>query len=156
MPYHPDYLRQIIKVALQPLDLWSDEAEELLLMTAAHESHLGEHLLQIPYGPARGLYQMEPATERDIWHTYLYYRPKIASLIGGIAGTVGSDINQLQYNPIYNTIMARLKYRRAPGQLPAPHDLSAMAEYAKAHFNTPAGKATPEEYMLDYRRLVLV
>ncbi len=153
--YHPDYLRQIIRTALEPINLWSDNAEELLLMTAAHESHLGKYLHQFG-GPALGLYGMEPFTLYDIWQNYLKYRPNRSQQITNLTGTTGPALGQLQYNPIYNTIMARLHYRRAPGMLPDSYDLPAMAEYAKAYYNTPRGKATMEKYMLDYQRLVMV
>ncbi len=152
---HPDYLRQIIRVALQPMELWSHAAEEILLMTAAHESHLGRSLEQIR-GPARGLYQMEMATLWDIWDNWLKYRSEIITQIINITGIDGPDLGHLQYNPIYSTIMARLHYRRAPGALPEPYDVDGMAEYAKEYYNTPAGKATMEQYILDYSRLVLV
>ena len=52
--------------------------------------------------------------------------------------------------------MARLHYRRAPGALPESYDIPGMADYAKMHYNTPAGKETMEQYMVDYSRLVLV
>ncbi len=125
------------------------------MMTAAHESQLGRWLLQLPNGPARGIYQMEPETERDIWINYLRFRSSQAAQIIDLCGVEGADPEQLQYNPIYNTILARIKYLRRPGALPQAHDIIAMAEYAKLNFNSPGGKATPEEYMLDYRRLVL-
>ena len=71
------YLRKLIKFALCPLDIWSENAEEILLMIAAHESGLGVELLQLPHGPAVGLYGMEPRTDRDIWNNYLKYRTPI-------------------------------------------------------------------------------
>ncbi len=152
---HPDYLRQIIRVALQPMELWSHAAEEILLMTAAHESHLGRYLEQIR-GPARGLYQMEPNTLYDIWDNYLHYRPEVSEQINHLTGIDGPDLGHLQYNPIYSTVMARLHNRRAPGALPEPYDVDGMAEYAKEYYNTPAGKATMEQYAVDYSRFVLV
>ena len=98
---------------------------------------------------------MEPDTERDIWTTYLAFRPHLADQIVAVTGVFGHDINQLQYNPIYSTIMARLKLWRAPGKLPAAHDVDKMAAYCKDHYNTAKGKATPEKYTRDYLRLVL-
>jgi len=153
--YHPDYLRQIIRVALQPLEIWSYEAEELLMMTAAHESHLGTSLEQIR-GPAWGLYQMEMPTLWDIWKNYLEFRPAVTYQVTCITGLAGPDLGHLQYNPIYSTVMARLHYLRVPAALPAAHDVDGMAHYAKDHYNTPAGRATQEKYIADYERLVLM
>jgi hypothetical protein len=136
------------------MHLWSPEAEELLLMLAAHESGLGRHLHQIG-GPALGLYGMEPATEADVWASYVGYRQGVADKIAALCGLCGPSTEQLQYNPIYATVMARLKLYQCPGKLPPTHDINAMAAYAKQHYNTPLGKATAEKYSLDYCRLVI-
>ena len=122
-------------------------------MIAAHESLLGKHLRQIG-GPARGLYGMEPATEADIWQTYLKFRPDLSAKISKISGVAGPDILHLQYNHIYSTLMARLKLWRSPGHLPDAHDIDGMANYCKQFYNGP-GKATAEKYTIDYLRLVL-
>jgi len=154
--YHPDYLRQIIRTALQLIDRWSDEAEELLLMTAAHESCLGRDLQQIGPGPALGIYQMEPSTLVDIYANYLPAREILSLDITRATGTTGPNLHQLQYNPIYSTILARIHYLRIPTKLPPSYDLPAMAEYAKMHYNTPLGAASVEDYILAYHNLVLV
>jgi len=151
---HPGRLRDIIRLSTRSMHQWSPEAEELLLMLAAHESGLGRHLHQIG-GPALGLYGMEPATEADIWASYIAYRPGIAAKIADLCGLCGPSHEQLQYNPIYATVMARLKLRQCPGALPLAHDIDAMAIYAKRYYNTPLGRATAEKYSLDYCRLVL-
>lgn len=155
--FSPDHLRDIIRLSIMPLGWWSQEAEELLLMTAAHESGLGRWTTQIE-GSALGLYQMEPETLHCGYDNYLNYpgRKNIFKKIVQVSGVRGPDLGQLQYNPIYSTIMARLKYYRAPGLLPASSDVWALAEYAKDHYNTHLGKATPEDYHDAYRRLVLI
>ncbi len=151
----PDSLRDIIRISITPLGWWTPEAEELLLMTAAHESGLGRYTKQIN-GPALGLYQMEPATMIGSYKNYLNYpgRKDLAKKIIGISGVSGPDRGQLQFNPVYSSIMARLKYWRAPGALPPASETWALAEYAKDHYNTHLGKATPEKYHDAYRRLV--
>lgn len=45
----------------------SSSAVNLLLGTAAQESAFGTYLRQIGGGPARGVFQMAPATAKDIW-----------------------------------------------------------------------------------------
>ena len=153
MPLHPDRLRDIIRLSIRSINQWSTEAEEILLMIAAHESGLGRYLHQIG-GPALGLYGMEPATESDIWASYMDYRPGLADKIAALCGLCGPSREQLQYNPLYATVMARLKLRQCPGKLPPAYDINAMADYAKQYYNTPLGRATAEKYSLDYCRLV--
>jgi len=159
--FAPEALRQIIRTTLQLITttrhpFWTPSAEEMLLMIAAHESGLGSSLKQIGSGPALGLYQIEPATMYDNYQNFIYARPGLEKQITEVSGVRLPSEQQLQYNPIYSTIQARLKLYRSPGQLPAPHDAQAMANYAKQHYNSPDGAATEEKYMQDYFRLVLV
>ena len=51
--------------------LVSQEAENLLMGTAAQESALGEYIRQLGNGPALGIFQMEPETFDDIVRNYL-------------------------------------------------------------------------------------
>lgn len=152
----PEYLRSIIRISLEPFGWWSYEAEELLLMTAAHESRLGEYRKQIGGGPGTGLYQMEAPTLKDNYISWLCTasRKPILEKITDVSGVPPmADLLALQYSPIYATIHARIKYRRSPGNLPV--DPWLMAEYAKDHFNTAAGKATPADYYNAYRELIV-
>ena len=73
----PGQLRRIFNISLEPLGYWSLETQELLMMTAAHESLLGRYLQQKAV-PALGLYGMEPATFSDIFINYLNYRTELA------------------------------------------------------------------------------
>jgi hypothetical protein len=149
----PEHLRNIIRLSLDPFGWWSQEAEELLLMTAAHESQLGKYNEQI-VGPALGLYQIEPETLRDNYLSWLCFRKPILEKITAVSGVPPLvSVLSLQYNPIYATIHARIKYLRAPGKIPS--DVWLMAEYAKDNFNTSRGKATPDDYYMAYRNLVV-
>jgi hypothetical protein len=150
-------LRRIIKISLQPITetrhpLWSQEAEELLVMISAHESRLGKDLKQIGSGPALGLYQIEPDTMHDNYQNFLDNRKGLSGQIANITGCEGPDVAQLQYNPIYGTIHARLKIYRSAGDI--PKDFPSMAEYAKKIFNSPQGAATPEQYLTAYLDLI--
>ena len=64
---------KIIIPTLQFIGLYSESAVNLLLGTAAQESHMGTYLTQIK-GPALSIYQIEPKTHADIWKNYLSYR----------------------------------------------------------------------------------
>jgi hypothetical protein len=150
----PDTLRLHIRSTLQLVDLWSPAAEELLLGTAAQESHLGYYRRQIR-GPARGIYQMEPATERDLWDNYLRARPDRIEAIYTTCGVDGPDPIQLERNLMYQTIMARMHYRRIRAQLPLAGALTEQARYWKRYYNTDQGRGRPAEYVENYRRFIL-
>jgi len=140
-----DYqLRQlIIHPTLEHLELNSASAVTLLLATARAESNL-EYLTQLGDGPARGLWQMEPATHDDIWENYLAYRDPLADKVRGLA--IGSkdvpDPEQMVGNLFYACAMARIHYMRVPEPLPHPTDHVGMAKYWKSHYNTGLGKGT--------------
>jgi len=155
-----DAVRQIIRISLQPISatrrpLYSSDAEEILLMIACHESTLGRNLRQIGGGPGRGLFQVEPRTMRDNYTNFIDARKDLARQIRQVSGVGNPDEEQLTYNPIFGAIMARIWLYRRPGALPPAHDIQAMAEYAREHYNTTAGAASAEKYLTDYHRLVL-
>ena len=66
--------KDIVRPAIEKIGLWSQEAEDLLIGTAAQESHLGTYLRQLGDGPALGIFQMEPATHNDIHENFLRYK----------------------------------------------------------------------------------
>lgn len=146
-------LSGVIKTALTRITavkhpLWSPEAEELLIMIAAHESHMGKYLRQLGGGPARGVFQIEPATLLDNYRNFIDIRPKLAAQIEAVSGCGVLNLDQLQFNPIYGAIHARLKLYRSPGAIPT--DTALMAEYAKQYYNSADGAATPEDYLNAY------
>lgn len=141
----------VVRPVLRELGLYSDAAERLLLGTAAQESRF-EYIHQLGGGPALGLWQMEPATHRDIVSNYLEYRPELASKVFRASGCAGFDANNLLKNLSYACAMARVHYLRVPKAL--PNDLQGQAEYWKAFYNTPLGRGTIEEYIHNFERLV--
>lgn len=150
-------LRQyIIRPTLQNLDLWSPAAENLLLGTAAQESQLGYYLVQ-RNGPALGIYQIEPATHRDVWTHYLSYRLPLADRVSKL--TVSSPKltvpdTMLITNLAYTTAIARIIYQRAAQPLPPADDIEQLANYWKQHFNTPLGKGTVIEFIQNYKEYI--
>lgn len=124
---------------------------ELLLGTAMQESHCGDFLAQLN-GPALGVWQMEPATEKDCWDNFLEFRPELRVavmrlVINGIPRT-----QQLAGNLYYACAMARVRYLRAPGAVPAAGDIQAQADYYLKNYNA-GGRATAAEYISNYRLL---
>ena len=151
-------LRELVSRVLRYLDPeipYSEEAVELLMMTAAHESRLGTFLRQVR-GPARGIYQMEPATEQHLLKLIKIKSPslykKLMDLNLPLDGQDGAETDSDSYhNLAYQTAMARVFYWMKPGAI--PKDPRKMAEYAKQFWNTRLGKATVEDYLNAYRSL---
>lgn len=161
----PTQLRKyVIEPALWSLDPtipYSVEAVHLLIMTAAHESRLGTYLHQVR-GPAQGIYQMEPATEQDIWANYLDFRPNLKELGRRVRTTEHLTNQELTWNLKYATVMARIHYFRVPAPLPRAVTfttieayITALAEYAKEHFNTVEGAATVTDYSRAFKQVYL-
>lgn len=114
-------------------------AVALMLGTAIHESNAGEFVVQNG-GPALGIWQMEPDTHDDCWINFLAYRPGLAGSINQYKlSALGAE--QMVYNAAYACAMARVKYYRAPENLPSATDYVAMAHYYKTYYNSALGAA---------------
>lgn len=137
-------LKYIIRPVLKDIDLWSVEAEQLLLGTACKESECGRWLKQLGNGPAVGIYQMEPATHDDIWRNYLPGRA-IKYKISDFAFNAGLDADEMLGNLFYATAMCRVHYLRVPEAIPI--GLRKQAEYWKKYYNTETGLGTIDEYV---------
>ncbi len=148
-------LRELITDVLLELDLYSADACELLMLTAAQESHLGHYLKQVGEGPAKGIFQCEVATEKDIHTNFLRFKPELKKRVAALVGEADYNNLQLRGNLLYQIAMARLHYYRRPEALPSRQNVAAMAGYWKKHYNTHLGKGTVEEAVSNYERLVL-
>ena len=145
----PDQLRsEIIRPVLKGMDLWSQEAEELLLGTAIHESGGLKRIRQYEDGPALSYFQMEPATLFDLWDNFLVYRKDKMALLEKYKIPDLSLSENLILNPAFAVVAARLQYYRVPE--PIPKKLDGQAAYWKKYWNTENGKGTPEKYITDY------
>ncbi len=154
MGIDPKQLRDMITRTLLNLNLHSEAAVNLLMGTAAQESHLGSYFRQLNQGPARGIFQMEPATEKDIWENFLEYRPVYAGSVFVVASAGSADVNALEFNLAYQIAMARIHYLRVPEKLPDAEDIEGMARYWKKYYNTFKGAGTEEEFIENYKRFV--
>lgn len=144
-------LRICIHEVLQPLKLWSLAAENLLLGTAAQESHMGQHLVQMGGGPAVSIYQIEPRTYENIVLNSDTYRR-----IGVKYGIkLPENVDMLIYDINAATLAARLFYTMIKERLPDANDLIGLAKYWKKYYNTPYGKGAEEEFIENYGRLVI-
>jgi len=148
-----DFRDCVVAPALSHLKLYSLAAEQLVLATAVHESHL-TYLRQIGGGPARGLFQMEPATHRDIWTRYLAYRPALAARTLMMRALWASTESQLVNNSAYACALCRIHYRRVRAPLPPAGDAAAIAAYWKQHYNTPRGAGSAALFIGSYQQFV--
>jgi hypothetical protein len=150
-----DLREAVIRPTLKHLELWSPAAENLLVGTIAIESG-GRRLRQAGGGPARGLYQIEPATHDDVWENYLEHKPKLSGRVALLmtswfaAGKGDADHRELDGNLFYSTAIVRIIYLRVPEVLPHADDIAALAVYWKKYYNTPLGKGDPAEFLARY------
>jgi hypothetical protein len=141
------FLSAVIRPTLQKIMLWSASAEELLLGTALVESDL-RHRRQLGGGPARGLFQMEPATHDDIWTNFLKYQPAYAKGVEQLLSSRKANRHvELETNDQYACAMARMLYQRKSEPLPAAGDIKKMAAYWKKHYNTLKGAGDEDSYV---------
>lgn len=130
----------------------SDDAIELVLTTGIVES--GYRYIKQISGPARGFYQVEPATAHDNVVSYLAYRKKLAKKCEEISyvplkywleGSQEDWDSILTGNLAAGTIHCRLKYWRSPGKI--PNTTEGMAKYWKKNYNSELGAGTVNHFI---------
>ena len=147
------------------LPLYSEEVVLLLLMIAAHESLFGKYREQEGGGPALGIFQIEKETLRDLYENYLKYRQEYRAAVDSFIPPYWHREDCLRDVDDYAVAVARMLLWRKPEPIPKESDfanhpeprtafLLALADYAKKHWNTHEGAATPEKYLRDYLRLI--
>jgi hypothetical protein len=147
---HKQLSELIIKPALEDLQLYSQDAVQLLLFTCAVESDGGTYLKQLQ-GPALGIYQMEPNTYNDIWQNYILGKSeiKLRLLHNFEAPTMPSE-ERLIYDLRYASAMTMIHYNRSKDPLPNANDIFQLWGYYKLHYNTKRGNASVTEAINKY------
>jgi len=137
----PKQLRQLMRLELAGLSppLASDNAIELLMLTAAAETECGRWLWQyvpgydgIPENLAYGLFQMEGPAYQDATRVILRYKP---SFIVPPRARLITDLKLAIW-------CARCYYLRFIEPIPTHKDVYEMAKYWKKYWNTPGGAGT--------------
>ncbi len=144
-----EFLTQSIQPVTKQMDMYSNAAEKLLLMTACHESGGFKYRAQVG-GPALSYYQIEPNSLNDLYDNYLAYRPDREALVNSFLPDGMERLDALENDDDYATAVARMMYARVSEALPAEDDDVAMSEYCKKYWNTEAGAATAQKYLDDY------
>lgn len=158
-------LRDLIRKTLREVDLFSDDAVELLMLTAAVESDLGYYIKQTN-GPGLGIFSIEPITHDDIMYRWLNsptakrkaLRERIwLALSPESSYVIYPDKKVLAYDLRYSIIVARLKYYMNPEPIPShvKDGAMALAYYWKKHFNTRFGDGSATEACDKYFKLAL-
>lgn len=149
--------RTLSLLAIHDPRLHSPASVQLMLGTAAQESHLGYYLRQHPTGPARGPYQIEQATHMDVIR-YIK-RPSNVILLDVVTRLTrrGAEIgeeNELVDNLAYSHAIARIRYWYEPDPLPEADDILGLGEYWDTHYNANPDHGTPEEFVANYEKFV--
>jgi hypothetical protein len=126
-----------------------DRAVNLLLLTAAQESHMGTYIEQVG-GPALGIFQMEPNTHDDIYANFVKYKDTLGDYLKYTFKDCTAE--RLRYDLRYQIVMARLHYYRVPEALPDADDDWGLAHYWKDHYNTHLGAGTPKVAHFNYMK----
>lgn len=146
------FRQYVLMPSLSLLQLYSKDAEELLVFTCAVESEGGTYVHQIN-GPAVGIYQCEPNTHNDLWRNFIIHRNNfVTQLAMNFSIPKIPDISKLVTDMMYSTAICRLHYFRVKEHLPLADDLDAIWLYYKLYYNSSKGKATKDKAIKAYQR----
>lgn len=153
----PAFARKMFVVpALIRLGLYSDQAERLLMGTAAVESNFtnfeqgyrdkisGWHRK----GPARGMFQMEPATFNDMIGRVLSIKNNQALRDAVLATSVECPplFLEITANHLFAAAMARVKYHSVHAHI--PNSLGDQAQFWWTYYNgRSANGLKPKDYL---------
>lgn len=140
---NPKHLRRIIENTLIYLEVPKEELSkwiELLMITSQIESDLCYNLKQVK-GPARGPFQVEPNTEKDLWERIIKKNPNLEKKIRSLRCEAHLGIHELEYNWAYATALSYIYYKdRAVN--PVTMSTFDMVVAHKKHYNTFKGAST--------------
>jgi len=146
-------VRLLIRETLKKMNLWSDDAEELVFLTGLVESGY-KYISQIGSDIARSFWQIEVATAKDCVDNYLVYRQDVLKSFGEavhrkpseILAWTEEELHELMWHDMALGIaFCRIKYRRDPN--PIPTDMKEIAHYWKNVYNTKSGAGTVEHFL---------
>lgn len=128
-------LKRLVATTLKKNKVYSKNMEELLLYTAAVETAMGNQFFQMKGGPARGIFQMEPVTEKHVrkWMEKQDAYKDFANLPND-AMLLNLDF-QIMAASAYYTM-------RTKGKLPDWQNPDAVWDTYKKHWNSTLGATT--------------
>ena len=135
------HLRGIIRATLQHMGCKAvTDWERLLLLTVAAESNMGTWTRQLK-GPARGIVQVEPETERCVLNWLQKNRPELYDKIKALRVPAKLSIHEAEYNTSYALAVCYGVYMMRKVD-PRGKDAVSLARIYKTKYNTVKGKAT--------------
>ena len=146
-------IRELIRHVLKKMNMWSEDAEELVFLTGLAESGY-KYVSQIGSGIARSFFQVEPATAKDCIDNYLVYRQDVLKSFADainrrpaeILGFEEEELKELLWQDISVGIaFCRIVYRRVPKPLPSSPE--ECAQQWKEHYNTKHGSGTISHFL---------
>lgn len=145
-----DQLTQTIKSVTQRLSFVpsTDEFISLLFETCCVESDGGRVVVQEKSGPARGIYQIEPATEKDTLEWLAKNKKDEYNQVMFFYDKTQDEEWNRRYNVPYQTAMASAIYWRTAGDNLSGYIKEPLMRAClwKAYYNTPLGKGTVDRY----------
>lgn len=128
-------------------------AEELLGMTAAHETNMGRYMKEPGKSSQRGVMQITDETANDIMR-YAGRNPKLLASLNSFRRPGVPLERDLEDNLPLSIAMARIKYAMHPKPIPGARDAQALANYYKLIYNSfsPFAKATAAKAAQNYQR----
>lgn len=125
--------------------------EQLVMGTGAQESGF-RFLKQLGSGPALGIFQMEPATYRDIWKNWLPAHPELRAVLQEMVSCALPEPATMVWDLRFAAAMCRVFYLRVSLPLPPADDIVALAAYWKRYYNTELGRGRPAEFVNNWAR----
>ena len=135
------HLKDIISSVLVYLDeKHVKDWTRLLCLTVATESDMGRLSKQVK-GPARGITQVEPATEKETLKWLAKHHPKLHEKVHKLRIPAKLKIHEAECNVAYSIALAYSVYRMRKVN-PKGQSTESLAKLYKKHYNTYKGKAT--------------
>lgn len=148
------FIRPTLKhLAIKEPSIDSPAARQIMLAIAGQESACGRYFAQLGDGPARGIWQVEPATHRDLQNNYLKYRLAFWQHLNKLLPDVVLT-DPLLSCQLYSCGVARLCLYRQPDPMPALGDKNGMWQLYKKYFNSHLGAATKAEWDHNWEKYV--
>ena len=150
----------VIRPAIKAIDMWSEDAEELLIGTCAQESRGGTFLVQetnhgIYMKGGLGIFDMESATHESLWLHRINNMPELKAKIFTYCDFKDKPKPiELVGNLGYASIMTRIFYHGIDEPLPPANNVEAMGAYWKKYYNTVYGAGTVDEFVKSYHAYV--
>lgn len=149
-------LRELVIVpALEGVNLYSPEAEELLVAIAAQSDDEFYLKKTIDNDTALGIFQMPPQIHELLWDSVLMVDYHLGfKVITSLNYTLRPSAEIMVYNLRYAAVMARIFWLRIKDPFPEIDDLEGIWSLYKRFWNDLSGKATKPEFMANYKRYV--